>query len=134
MIRNGALVVREQWPECASLGRALSLRIANVKAARVETRYYIRSVVLDPDELAGAARRHWAVEIDLHWRLDVMLREDACAVKRDHTPANLSIVRCIILNMLKFDTTHPKRSVRLRRKCAGWYDDEYMRVLQIQSL
>ncbi len=64
----------------------------------------------------------------------LMLREDACAVKRDHAPANLSIVRRLILNMLKLDTTHPKRSVRLRRKCAGWDDDERMRVLQIQAL
>ena len=134
VIPNDGLVDREQWPECASLGRVLSLRVPNGKPARLETRYYICSAVLDPDELADTARRHWAIENDLHWRLDVMLREDACAVKRDHAPANLSIVRRIILNMLKLDTTHPKRSVRLRRKCAGWDDDERMRVLQIQRL
>ncbi len=31
-------------------------------------------------------------------------------------PANLSIVRRFILNILKLDTTHPKRSVSLRTK------------------
>ena len=111
-----------------------SLRVQNGNPGRIEARYYISSAVLDPEELAGAALRHWAIENDLHWRLDVMLREDACAVKRDHAPANLSIVRRLILNMLKLDTTHPKRSVRLRRKVAGWDDDERMLVLQIQPL
>ncbi|KAA3651108.1 MAG: ISAs1 family transposase [Rhodocyclaceae bacterium] len=134
VIPNDGLVDREQWPECAGLGRVLSLRIPNGKTGRIETSYNISSAVLDPDELAGAAPRHWAVENDLHWRLDVMLREDACAVKRDHAPANMSIVRRIILNILKLDTTHSKRSVRLHRKCAGWDDDERMRVLQIQPL
>jgi len=54
-----------------------------------------------------------------------MLREDACAVRRDNAPENLAI----ILNMLKLDTTHPKKSMRVRRKLAGWDDDERMRVL-----
>jgi predicted transposase YbfD/YdcC len=134
VISNTDHVDRNQWPDCASLGRVLSLRVQNGKPGRIEARYYISSATLDPDELAGAARRHWSIENDLHWRLDVMLREDACAVKRDHAPANLSIVRRLILNMLKLDTTHPKRSVRLRRKCAGWDDDERMRVLQIQPI
>ncbi|HQU90043.1 MAG: hypothetical protein H6944_14250 [Zoogloeaceae bacterium] len=51
---------------------------------------------------------------------------------RDHAPAKLSIVRRLILDMLKLDTTHSKRRVRLRQKVAGRDDDERMRVLQIQ--
>ncbi|GHT92778.1 hypothetical protein AGMMS49545_10890 [Betaproteobacteria bacterium] len=66
-----------------------------------------------------AVRRHRAIENDLHWRLEVTLSEDACKVRRDHAPQNLSILRRMILNMLKIDAKAnplPKRSVRLRRK------------------
>ena len=79
-------------------------------------------------------RQHWAIENDLHWRLDVMMREDACVVSRDNAPENLSIIRRLILNMLKLDTAHPKKSVRLRRKRAGWDDEERMRVLGMKPL
>jgi predicted transposase YbfD/YdcC len=79
-------------------------------------------------------RQHWAIENDLHWRLDVMMREDACVVSRDNAPENLSIIRRFILNALKLDTAHPKKSVRLRRKRAAWDDDERMRVLGMKPL
>lgn len=55
-------------------------------------------------------------------------------MRRDNAPQNLSILRRLILNLLKQDTAHPKRSLRLRRKAAGWDDDERMRVLGIQAL
>lgn len=135
VLTNTGQVDPEVWPDCQSLGRIVSLRAAGEQAAkRIETRYFISSARLDPDELALAARRHWAVENDLHWRLDVTLREDACAVRKDHAPQNLSVIRRLILNLLKQDTAHPKQSVRLRRKMAGWDDDERMRVLGIQPL
>jgi hypothetical protein len=39
-----------------------------------------------------------------------------------------------ILNALKLDTAHPKKSVRLRRKRAAWDDDERMRVLGMKLI
>lgn len=45
------------------------------------------------------------------------------------SPTYASYISSVVL-----DTTHPKRSVRLRRKCSGWDDDKRMRVLQIQLL
>jgi hypothetical protein len=87
--------------------------------------------------LALAVRRHWAIENDLHWRLDVTLSEDACTVRRDHAPQNLSILRCMMLNLLKLDAQAnplPKRSVRLRRKIAGFNDEERMRLLGITPI
>ncbi|MDR2678479.1 MAG: ISAs1 family transposase, partial [Zoogloeaceae bacterium] len=84
---------------------------------------------LDPKELAHAVRQHWGIENGLHWRLDVMMREDACAVRRDNAPANLSIVRRCILNLLKLDTKYPALSIRARWKIFARDDDERMRVL-----
>lgn len=131
VLQNTGQVDAQRWPDCRSLARVLSLRIENGQARRIEQRYYISSAELDADTFAAAVRRHWAVENDLHWRLDVTLREDACVVQRDHAPENLSIVRRIVLNLLKLDPTHPKLSVRRRAGLAAWDDDERERVFGI---
>lgn len=134
VIVNRGHVDTERWPDCRTLGRIVSLRAEGNKTPRSEARYYISSASLTPEQLARAVRRHWAIENDLHWRLDVMMREDACAVSRDNAPENLSIIRRLILNALKLDKTHPKKSVRSRRKRAAWDDDERMRVLGMAPL
>lgn len=36
-----------------------------------ERRFYISSLVADPERLAKAARQHWGIESQVHWRLDV---------------------------------------------------------------
>lgn len=122
------------WPGCQTLGRILSVRVEPGRPSHIETRYYISSARLDPETFAAAVRRHWSIENGLHWCLDVILREDACAVRKDHAPQNLSTLRRIVLNLCKSDTAHPKRSIRLRRKAAGWDDDERMRMLGLTPL
>jgi len=133
-IANTGLVDTQLWPECRTLGCILSFRAEGEKSPQIEARYYISSATLNSEQLSRAVRQHWAIENDLHWRLDVMMREDACVVSRDNAPENLSIIRRLILNMLKLDTAHPKKSVRLRRKRAGWDDEERMRVLGMKPL
>lgn len=132
VIDNPGYVDRAQWPDCQSLARILSIRTEAGQSGQVDVRYYISSARLDPAELAGAVRSHWAIENDLHWRLDVTLREDACAVRRDYAPQNLSILRRLILNIIKQEPMPSRKlSLRLRRKFAGLFDDERMRVLGI---
>jgi predicted transposase YbfD/YdcC len=133
-IPNAGVVDTRIWMACQTLGRIQSYRAEGAQAPQSETRYYISSAVLTSEQLAKAVRQHWAIENDLHWRLDVMMREDACGVSRDNAPENLSIIRKFILNSLKLDTARPKESVRLRRKRAGWDDDERMRVLGMKPL
>lgn len=134
VIANTELVDTQNWPDCRTLARIISWRSEGGKAATPEVRYYISSASLSSDELTTAVRRHWAIENDLHWRLDVTFREDACTVRRDHAPENLSIIRRLILNHLKQDTTHPKHSLRLRRKMAAWDDDERARLLGMLTI
>lgn len=134
VIANTGLVDTKCWPDCRTLGRILSLRAQGGKTPQIETRYFISSAALTSEQLAKAVRRHWAIENELHWRLDVMMREDACMVSRDNAPENLSIIRRLILNALRLDTAHPKKSIRLRRKRAAWDDDERMRVLRMKPI
>jgi len=51
--------------------------------------------------LAQAVSDHWGVENGLHWHLDVTPGEDACRVKKDHGPENLSRLNKIVLALLK---------------------------------
>ena len=54
-------------------------------------------------------RGHWGIENNLHWQLDVSFREDECRVRRDHAPANLSVIRRFALGLLKRETELPAR-------------------------
>ena len=47
----------------------------------VFTRYFITSLT-DVREFAYAVRKHWLVENQLHWCLDVIFREDATRARK----------------------------------------------------
>ena len=58
---------------------------------REYARYYITSLT-DINEFASAARKHWGIENNLHWHLDVTFREDASRAKKDNSPLNLNVL------------------------------------------
>ncbi len=64
-----------------------------------DTRYYISSLS-NAEEFAYAVRKHWAIENQLHWNLDVIFREDSCTAKKDNSPLNLNILRKIAMRLL----------------------------------
>lgn len=122
------------WSGCASIGRIDTLRVVNGKPSDLEQRYYISSRPLSAEELARAARAHWAIENQLHWVLDVTFGEDASQVRKDHAAQNLSLLKKIVLTILKTDTTDTtKTSLRQKLKRAGWDDDLRMGMLGIQA-
>lgn len=118
------IVPESDWPACAVIGRIDSLRQVKGKTSELEQRYYISSRHLTPTDLAMAVRSHWAIENQLHWVLDVTMREDASTVRKDNAPENLSLLKKMILNILRTDTSGRKKlSLRIRRKRAAWDDD-----------
>jgi len=100
-----------------------------------EDSFYISSLPLSAgaEVIAHAVRRHWAVENELHWSLDVGFREDACQVRKDNAPANLACIRRMALTQLKQETTK-KLGIQGKRRRAGW-DLAYMQtVLKMGSI
>ena len=100
-----------------------------------EDSFYISSLPLSAgaEVLARAVRSHWAVENELHWSLDVGLREDACKVRKDHAPANLACLRRMALTRLKLETGK-KLGIKGKRRRAGW-DNAYLEtVLNMGSI
>jgi predicted transposase YbfD/YdcC len=93
---------------------------------RFETRYYVSSAVLSAERAAQAVRSHWAIENSLHWVLDVTFGEDQSRLRKGHGAKNMAVVRHFAINFAR--ATKDKRSVRLRRKCAGW-DPNYLATI-----
>jgi predicted transposase YbfD/YdcC len=93
---------------------------------RFETRYYVSSAALSAQRAAEAVRSHWAIENSLHWVLDVTFADDQSRVRKGHGAINMAVVRHFAINLVRAD--NDKRSIRLRRKCAGW-DMQYLAAI-----
>jgi len=123
------------WPQCKTIGRIDSIRVVGGKESELERRYYISSRKLSATELTQAVRGHWGIENRLHWILDVSFGEDGSTFYKDNAPQNLSLLRKIVLNLIRLDThANPKTSLRLRRKNAAWDDELRMNMLGLVPL
>jgi predicted transposase YbfD/YdcC len=90
--------------------------------------YYVTSLRGTAAELGSLIRRHWAVENELHWCLDVSFREDANKTAAGHAGVNLGLVRRVAASLLKQDPG--KGSIKAKRLQAAWDGDYLRRVLQ----
>ena len=123
------------WHKCKTIGRIDSMRLVGNQESGLERRYYISSRDLSADQLARAVRAHWGIENRLHWVLDVSFGEDGKTARKDNAPQNLSVLRKIVLNLIRLDThSKTKASLRLRRKAAAWDDDLRMNMLGLTPL
>lgn len=57
-----------------------------------ERRYYLCSMT-DVTRIALTIRHHWTIENQQHWILDVQFGEDAHRTRKDHSAANLGLIR-----------------------------------------
>jgi predicted transposase YbfD/YdcC len=112
-------------PEVATIVRVAS-RAELEDRSRFETRYYVSSAVLSAARAAEAVRGHWAIENGLHWVLDVTFADDQSRLRTGHGAKNMAIVRHFAINLVR--TVNDKRSIRLKRKRAGW-DPEYLATI-----
>jgi predicted transposase YbfD/YdcC len=131
----GEAIDPAQWPGCKTVGYVVSQRFVKGAPAKVEERYYISSRELSAQQLSQAVRAHWGIENRLHWMLDVCFGEDGCCVRKDNAPQNLSLLRKMALNIVRADTSEPRKtSMRLKRKRAGWDDNVRMQMLGIKPI
>ena len=96
-------------------------------ATRTETRYFISSRALTATDAAAAVRGHWAIENRLHWVLDVTFADDQSRLRKGHGARNMATVRHFALNLVR--TATDKRSIKSRRKLAGWSPDYLQAIL-----
>ena len=90
---------------------------------------FISSLASDARQLLWAVRRHWGIENELHWLLDVAFREDHSRVRQGFASENLSVIRQLALNLLKHETS-AKCSIQNKRLRCAWDVDYRLQVLQ----
>lgn len=118
---------RKQWPGLKSFVCIEATRWIDGKTS-TERRYYLSSHDgRDAELLLQAARSHWGVENGLHWRLDVVYREDDSRLRQAHLDENFSRLRRLSMNLLKADPR--KESIKGKRKICGWDHDYLLGVL-----
>ena len=114
----------ENWPHAKTIGVAVHYRQEGQRKGSLEYRYYISSAKLTVEQFAKSVRSHWGIENQLHWLLDVAMREDDCQIYRGDAAQNLACFRQVALNQLKRETTR-KVSIKRKQKLASM-DSSYL--------
>lgn len=116
---NNALV------DLVAVGRVESWRTVDGKTTH-QLRCYALSRRITAEQLLATVRRHWSIENDLHWQLDVLLGEDQIRGRKNNTPANHAILRRLALNLLRAEPENiPLSHKRLK---ARWADQDLLRL------
>ena len=120
---------QSEWPGLKAVALVESTREIGKKKS-CERRYYLCSMT-DVSSIAHTIRNHWAIENQQHWILDVQFGEDAHRTRKNHSAANLGLIRRTALNLLA-QNSNDKRSIR-RRKMRALVDLPYRESLLFMS-
>lgn len=107
-------VLPDVWRDVAAVAQVTRGRTADGTTERTTT-YYITSRNVSAAVLAKLVRRHWAIENECHYVLDVTFGEDANRTADRNAAANLGVVRRAAIGMLKRDEakiSKPRKSFR----------------------
>lgn len=92
-----------------------------------QTRYYISSKDAEASFFEQSTRKHWSIENQLHWYLDVVFNEDQQRVRKGNGPQNMAALRKIALQtLLRFKG---KKSLKTIRKKIAWNEKLLIQVL-----
>lgn len=121
----------EDWKDVASFAVVERERTVGDHTSK-ERAYYISSLPANAERIARAVRSHWAVENRLHWCLDVQFNEDQSRVRNGYAANNLAIVRHIVMNLLRLNTTR-KASIKSKRMLAASTDEFRAELLGVMT-
>ena len=92
----------DKWKDLTAIGMVIQTREEKGIISK-ETHYYILNKFIDAYTFSEYVRKHWSIENNLHWVLDVIFDEDHSTAKKDYAIQNLSTIRKIAFNLTKLD-------------------------------
>ena len=120
---------RKEWEGLSLLIEVESKRTESGHTS-LERRHYISNGTgMSAEEVGALIRRHWAIENELHWVLDVAFREDDARHHAEHCATNMATLRHFALNLLKGAATKKKVGIAAKRKLCGFSLDFLAQVL-----
>ena len=99
------------WPGLKSIAK-IEAKVWKKGKETSETRYYISSLLIDAARLNDIARKHWCIENQLHWSLDVVFNEDKACIRNDNAAENMDILRKWAMAVLAKVKTKPEQSIK----------------------
>ena len=109
-----ALSERAKWRGLQALGRVITT-VRKGETVTIEVRYYITTLT-DVKRFAYVVRKHWSIENQLHWCLDVIFHEDDSRAKKDNSPRNLNVMRKVALSLCRHCQSDAMRKASLKKK------------------
>ena len=89
---------KNEWAGLKGIGMVKS-KVTEGEKESGFIRYFITSLT-GVREFAYAVRKHWSVENQLHWCLNVIFREDAARARKEMSPLNMNVLRKTALSLL----------------------------------
>ncbi len=123
----------QQWPDLKMFGVIEAERTINDKTS-VDRRLYIGSIAPEAAVLTNAVRAHWGIENSVHWCLDVALNDDQMRARIKNAGANLAIIRRLVLNLFRLDTSKRKGGIYTRRILAASSDSYRANLLGLEGI
>lgn len=112
---------KEKWKSVKAIGRIDVHRMENDKET-ITKHYYILSSKFSLQTFMKTTREHWNIECGLHWKLDVILDEDHSRNRIGNSIDNLSLIRKIVFNLVRLDTSMGEK-LTLKQKMTHYTSD-----------
>ena len=87
---------------------------------------------LDAKALLEAIRRHWSIENNLHWSLDIAFNEDKLRLKEKNAALCMAVLRRFSLALIK--KSDSKESIKAHRLAMAWNDQDFIKLLNSNNL
>lgn len=118
-----------QWPEWPAVKSFVMIeRVRRTSEDEsTETSFYLSSLPPNAAVLADKIRKHWSIENQLHWVLDVAFGEDAQRIRDARGAQNFALINRLALMLLRNEPTK-KKGAPTKRKRAGWDINYLIRV------
>lgn len=129
------LMTELDYLEQASLSAWTQLKAVVVVESQVlrqgktsrQRRFFLTSHDYCAKQALARVRKHWSIENQQHYPLDVLFHEDASRTRRGFAARNLAALRRLALNLLNLD--YPTPLSKRRKRFKALLDDSYLLVL-----